>query len=121
MRLRIPPSRPRGWDLKYSPGNALRVRSRAGASADSIIPTSPMDTSSGAWPFDALSIGMTDPVKIAFISDGTPGRETSLVVPTLIVTPGAVPTGLGRGSAPSGNVAIFLRNRVRPVEASSAL
>src|SRR5207245_8660981 len=107
-------------EVKESLVNALRARSRAGSSADSMIPTSPMDTSSGAWPFDALSIGMTDPVKIALISDGTPGSETSLVVPTLIVTPGAVPTGLGRGCAPSGNVAIFLRDRVRPGEPATA-
>jgi len=47
--------------------------------------------------------------KIAFISDGTPGRENIIVKDSFIITPGAVPTGFGRGEAPRGSVAIFVR------------
>jgi len=47
--------------------------------------------------------------KIAFISDGTPGRENIVVEDSFIITPGAVPTGFGRGEAPRGSVAIFVR------------
>ncbi len=46
--------------------------------------------------------------KIAFISDGTPGRENIVVEDSFIITPGAVPTGFGREEAPRGSVAIFV-------------
>src|SRR5437867_13222642 len=46
---------------------------------------------------------------IAFISEGTPGRENRVVLDCCIFTPGAVPTGFGRGTEPCGRVAILVR------------
>ena len=42
---------------------------------------------------------------MSFISDGTPGRQANAARPILIQMPGAVPTGLGSGLAPSGKKA----------------
>ena len=48
------------------------------------------------------SRGTTCSRNISFISDGTPGRQANAARPILIQMPGAVPTGLGSGSAPCG-------------------
>ncbi len=49
------------------------------------------------------SLGTTCSRNMSFISDGTPGRQANVAPPICIQMPGAVPTRLGSGSAPSGN------------------
>ena len=49
---------------------------------------------------------------MASISEGTPGNAINVVSSKSTRTPGAVPIGLGSGSAFSGSVAIFIRGGV---------
>ncbi len=58
-------------------------------------------------PAASLSRGARDSSNIAFISDGTPGNAMTVVSRHLMITEGAVPTGLKMGLAPSGSLAIF--------------
>ena len=60
--------------------------------------------------------GTTCSSNIFFISRGTPGRKYATHSPTRTPKPGAVPTGLGRMSAPSGKSACLelLADRARP-------
>src|SRR5713226_9229702 len=109
----VPVSLPLGWDLKYKSGYARRAFSRMGARADSMIPTILICTSTGGLECSFFMKGRMDPLKIAFISEGTPGREKIVVLADSSSTPGAVPTGLGRGFASRGRIAIFLRWVVR--------
>ena len=53
--------------------------------------------------------GITLARKIAFISEGTPGKEKMVVPDSCIFTPGAVPIGFGRGRDPCTRVAILVR------------
>src|SRR4029077_10025896 len=104
-----PVSLPLGCDLKYNPGYARRALSRIGARADSIIPAILNCNSFGRLDEKDSRNGMIESRKIAFISEGTPGRENMVVPDSLIITPGAVPIGLGIGTPPRGSVAILLR------------
>ena len=60
--------------------------------------------------------GCTSAAYIANISDGTPGRATTVAAPIFIQMPGAVPLALKTGSLPRGNMAcVRLRSGiVRP-------
>lgn len=103
-------STPRGCDLTYTPGQFRITRSIIGASDDSITPRT----------FSHFSVNNLSPAlaaidfesqarKIAFASEGTPGRQKISVEPAFKRTPGAVPIGLGIGVAPAGMSAIFRR------------
>src|SRR5689334_9920071 len=104
-----PVSLPLGCDLKYNPGYDCRALSRIGARADSITPAILNCNSFGRLDENDSKKGTIESRKIALISEGTPGRENMVVPDTLILTPGAVPIGLGIGTPPRGIVAILVR------------
>src|SRR5579864_4447382 len=104
-----PVSFPLGCDLKYNLGYDFLALSRIGARADSIIPAILNCNSFGRLDKKDSRKSMIESRKIAFISEGTPGRENMVVPDSLINTPGAVPIGLAIGTAPRGSVAILAR------------
>src|SRR5205809_7416179 len=74
-----------------------------------MIPVILISTSSGRVVWNDSKQGIMLARNIAFISEGTPGRENRVVLDFCIFTPGAVPTVFGRGVDPRGMVAILVR------------